>query len=490
MFRSLSSFACIVLMTLAWTDGNAAQAAARPNIVWVIVEDMSPHFGCYGETTIQTPHIDALAANGVKFTQAFITAPVCSAARSALVTGIYQTSIGAHQHRSGRGVEKIQLPPHVKLIPAMFREAGYYTCNLSKARLENPNSKRGRGLGKTDYNFEWDQSATYDGPDWTQRKADQPFFAQIHLSGGKGRTDKSPRPVKAEDVTLPPYYPRDPVILEDWARYLNAAINTDEMVGKIVRRLKDEGIADETYIFFITDHGISHARGKQFLYEEGIRIPLIVTGPDVKPGSVRDDLVVHIDLAAASLRLAGIPIPKHLEAQDILAEDYRPRDWIVSARDRCDETVERLRCVRTNRYKYIRNGYPKRPYLQPNAYKDHKEIIVAMRRLYAAGKLNRAQSLIMAETRPAEELYDLESDPHELHNLAGQAQHTATLADLRGKLDGWIKQTGDLGQQPESAAMFDSDMAVYLQAMKKKPERIGIIRRNIALMKQWAAEGR
>ena len=488
--RTVTALSALVLYAstaLAGETPNRQLENNRPNIVWIIVEDMSTPFGCYGEKDITTPNIDRLVANGVKFTRAFVTAPVCSAARSALITGMYQTTIGAHHHRSGRGAEKIHLPEHVKLIPELFKEAGYWTCNLSKARFTNPRSRRGRGPGKTDYNFEWDTKRTYDGFDWTGRKPGQPFFAQVQLRGGKGRTDKSPRPVDWRRVTLPPYYPRDPVILKDWARYLNAAINTDEEVGRVVKRLKDEGVYDNTYIFFITDHGISHARGKQFLYEEGIRIPFIVTGPKVEAGTVRDDLIVHIDMAATSLALAGIPVPEYMEARDIFAGAYKRRQWIVAARDRCDETVERLRCVRTARYKYIRNGFPQRPYLQPNRYKDNKAIIQAMRRLYKEGKLNRDQALIMARARPEEELYDLESDPDELHNLAGEARHAEVLADLRSKLDGWIKATGDQGQRPEPAAMYDSDMAVYMSPGRKGPD---VIRRNIALMKRWAAEGK
>ena len=170
----------------------------------------------------------------------------------------------------------------------------------------------------------WDKESTYDGNDWTERGEDQAFFAQIQRRGGKGRTERSPRPVDWRKVTLPPYYPRDPVILKDWAHYLNAAINTDEEVGRIVKRLKDEGIYGNTYIFFITDHGISHARGKQFLYEEGIRIPFVVTGPGIQRGTVRDDLIIHIDMAATSLALAGIPVPDYMESRDIFAEDFAP----------------------------------------------------------------------------------------------------------------------------------------------------------------------
>lgn len=483
-------FYSFVILLVAICSSPSSAIETRPNIIWIVVEDMSAHFGCYGETSITTPHVDALAASGVKFDRAYVTAPVCSTCRSAMVTGMYQTTLGAHHHRSGRGRVKIVLPDYVKLIPQMFREAGYWSCNLNERFLKDSKTAPKRTRGKTDYNFEWDEESTYDVGDWSHRKPGQPFFAQIQLHGGKGRTDESPRPVKNSDVKLPVYYPNDPVITNDWRRYLNSVINTDEAVGNIVARLKEEGVYENTYIFFITDHGISHARGKQFCYEEGMRIPFIVAGPMVKAGTVRDDLIVHIDMAATSLALAGIEIPEYLQSVDLFSTDYQDREYVVSARDRCDETVDRIRGLRTARYKYIRNGLPERPYLQPNRYKDGKPIIKAMRRLHKEGALSEAQSLIMSETRAAEELYDLQKDPNELHNLAGETQSAAVLADLRGKLDQWIESTGDLGQQDESESVYDSDMELYSQAIGKKPEQVEILLRNIALMKQWKFEGK
>jgi arylsulfatase A-like enzyme len=206
---------------------------------------------------------------------------------------------------------------------------------------------------------------------------------------------------------------------------------------------------------------------------------------------VRPDLVLQIDLAATSLALAGIEIPASMQGVDLLAGDYRPRQYIVSARDRCDETVDRMRAVRTENFKYIRNFYPQRPYLQPNAYKDNKPIIRRMRALYAAGTLDRSQALIMAPVRPAEELYDLRTDPSELQNLASSRKSRRVLEDHRARLDEWIIKTGDQGGAPESAAMYDSDMKVYLDAMKtRRPERFEEIRSNVALMKRWASEGK
>lgn len=467
---------------------SSVVADDRPNIVWVIVEDMSAHFGCYGETSVKTPHVDQLAADGVLFRNAFVTAPVCSTCRSALITGMYQTSIGAHHHRSGRGTAKITLPKHVKLIPWWFQQAGYWTCNGTESSLRQKKRPKNR-RGKTDYNFDYDPKV-YDGDDWAKRKPGQPFFAQIHLRGGKARTEKTPTPIKLKDVQLPVYYPDDPVIRKDWAMYMNSVMNTDLEVGFLIQRLKKEGILDNTYIFFITDHGISHVRGKQFCYEEGMRIPFIVRGPKVKAGQVRDDLIVHIDMAATSMVLADIEPPDYLESVNLFGKDYGARDYIVSARDRCDETVDRVRAVRTQRYKYIQNLLPNRPYLQPNAYKDAKPIIQAMRRLHAAGELNDAQTLIMRTKRPAEELFDLAADPNELTNLADSKAHQSILKKLRSNLAEWTDATGDQGLKNESAAMYASDMAIYLKTIRiRKPERAKVIEANITQMKKWAAEG-
>jgi arylsulfatase A-like enzyme len=474
-------------LSLLLTGGQAA----RPNILWIVVDDMSANFSCYGEKTIETPNLDRLAREGTRFSKAFTTAPVCSPSRSALVTGRYQTSIGAHHHRSGRGADKIVLPEGVEPVPAMFRRAGYYTSIGSW-----PTTKV---QGKTDYNFEYKD--LYNGTDWAERKPGQPFFAQIQLNGGKyrgnGRT-QSDLVKKAlgtltapEAVRLPPYYPDDPVIRQDWANYLDTVRYTDLQVGRILKRLEEDGVAARTLVFFITDHGISHARGKQFLYDEGAHIPMVVRGPGISAGAVRGDLVEHIDLAATSLAAAGIEIPKGMHSRDVLAKDYRPRDAVFAARDRCDETVEHLRMARTAKWKYIRNFLPQRPHLQPNAYKDSKAIVKRLRELHDSGKLTGLpEQLLFAPERAPEELYDLEADPFEIRNLTADPSHDAALKEMRGRLDRWMEETGDQGRVPETEKRYDSDMAVYLREQSKNAEQLRILEANIALMKKWAAEGK
>jgi arylsulfatase A-like enzyme len=466
----------------------ALYGAQRPNIVWIIIEDMSPHFGCYGEKCIATPHVDRLAAEGTRFSRAFVTGPICSISRSALITGMYQTSIGAHHHRSGRGTLKIHLPEGVEPVPLLFQRAGYWTSNGAWPPT-------GKGIGKTDYNFQWPPSM-YDGSDWAGRKPGQPFFAQIQLHGGKYRDRANAEEffskalgalTPSDALPLPPYYPRTPEILEDWALTLDAVRYTDLQVGQILDRLQREGLLDSTVLFLITDHGVSHARGKQFLYDEGTHIPLIVRGPGIARRAVRDDLVEHIDLAATSLALAGIEVPQDMQARDVLAPDYTPREAVFAARDRADETVDHIRSVRTQRWKYIRNYLPQRPHLQPNNYKDHKRCLTALRQAQAAGLLDPVQEHLFAPNRPAEELYDLAADPWEIKNLAEDPARAGVLAELRSRLNRWIEETNDQGRRPEPPEMYDSDMEVYLGG---KQNRNAEIERNIELMKRWAAEGK
>jgi arylsulfatase A-like enzyme len=478
-------------------------AAAPPNIVWILAEDMSAHFSCYGEQTIATPEVDRLAAEGTRFERAFVTAPICSTSRSALITGRYQTSIGAHHHRSGRGTVRLRLPDGIAPVTRQFQEAGYFTCNGSwptppeparggqpapAERLPDDWAERQRMTpGKTDYNFDW-PAPIYDGADWSARAPGQPFFAQVQLHGGKYRDAENwrqrarlllPSLTDPQAVRLPPYYPRVAEILDDWANYLDAVRFTDKQVGEVRRRLTAEGLLDDTVIFFLTDHGISHARGKQFLYDEGLRVPLVVRGPGVAANAVRGDLVEHIDVAATSLALAGIRPPAGLPGRDLLAPSAPPRDAVFAARDRADETVDHLRSVRTERFKYIRNFMPDRPHLQPNAYKDHKPCLIALRKARADGLLDAVQETLFAPRRPDEELYDLARDPWEIHNLAAEPAHRETLETLRRRLARWMEETGDRGREPESPARYASDMRAYLSGLRRDPARRAEIEANI-----------
>ena len=267
------------------------------------------------------------------------------------------------------------------------------------------------------------------------------------------------------------------------AAYLDAVRLTDAHVGRVIARLEREGILDETLVIFLTDHGISHVRSKQFLYDEGTHVPFVVRGPGIPRGEVREDLVEHIDMPALSLAAAGLPIPAAMPGRDVFAKDYKPRTAVFATRDRCDETVDRIRSVRTEEWLYLRNFHPGRPLLQPNAYKDAKPTLVALRKLHAAGGLDPAtERLLFSPARPAEELYRWREDRWQLENLAADPAHAASLVTLRDRLDRWMAETGDRGPEPE--AMYESDMQVYVG--KGNPE----VEANIATMKRWAAEGK
>jgi arylsulfatase A-like enzyme len=496
---------CVALTAMLQASlllGQSAQADERPNIVWIVVEDMSADFGCYGATAIQTPNVDGLARDGLRFTRAFVTAPICSISRSALITGCYQTSLGCQNHRSGTSRFPLHLPEGVAVIPQRMRAAGYHASNLT---LDDFLKDKGPvRIAKTDYNFVWDASQTYETTHWQERPAGQPFFVQVQLQGGKRRGEAPgvewPRVVTEtlgsttppDSFQLPPYLPDDPVIRADWAQYLDSVRYVDWEVGRIVERLKAAGEWERTVVFLWTDHGISHVRNKQFLYDGGIHIPLVIRGPGfggsaLSSAATRDDLVEHIDIGATTLELAGIPRPAFMQGRSLLDRTPTPREFVFAARDRADETVDRIRSVRSLRYKYIRNYYPTRPYLQPNRYKDEKAIVIAMRRLYAEGKLDAAQSAIMAQQRPREELYDLEADPFELRNIADEPVHAAEKDRHRRALAEWIERTGDRGRWPEEEAVY-RDYTITERNEGKGGDLGQRYRDTVEMMIRWTTE--
>ena len=418
-----------------------AKPAERPNILWIISEDTGPEFGCYGYPLVHTPNVDRLAKEGARFTHAFTSAPVCSTSRSAFMTGMYQTTLGAHNHRSHRR-DGYTLPDGIHVFTKYLRDAGYF-----------PAIPGGR---KTDWNFK-PKLKPYDSNNWKDLKAHQPFFAQYQFSEThRGFKHCKEHPVDPAKVALPPYYPDHPIARQDWALYLETVNVLDQKIGKVLERLEADGLADNTIVFYFGDHGRAHVRGKQWLYDGGIHIPLVVRWPGhIKPGTVAGEMVSAIDFAPTVLRLCGVPVPKHMQGRVFLGSDRdEPRQFVVAARDRCDETVDRIRCVRDRRFKYIRNFMPERPYTQLNRYKERSyPMLRLLRRLHAEGKLTPVQQLFMADVRPKEELYDVQADPWEVQNLASAPEHQKTLELMRQRLDAWIKDTGDKGQAPEDPAV-------------------------------------
>src|SRR5574340_465956 len=457
---SLTRRAC--LLGSAAIPGLRA-AAPRPNILWILAEDMSPQLACYGEPLVRTPNLDRMASQGARFNNAFTTAPVCSASRSALITGMYQTAIGSHNHRT---INKKPLPAGVRLVTDRLREAGYFTVLSSRGPGKQKGLSGPAGSGKTDFNFV--APKPFDGYDWSQRPAGKPFFAQLsvqesHKGGGWPLARKVTPRIDQSKLKLPPYWPDHPIALDEYANYIEAIQLVDNYVGDILKRLEREGIRDNTLVCFMGDNGSCTFRGKQFLYEGGIRVPLLVRWPGhVAPGSVRDGLVSSIDLTAASLAAAGVEIPRNFHGRDFLAPNDPGRPRIFAARDRCDIATERMRCVRDARYKYIRNFLPAIPYMQSNPYKEQQyPTWNLVKKLKAEGKLTPVQLLFTAESKPVEELYDLQTDPHEIRNLADESAQRDRLLAMRQQLDTWLRETGDRGE------LMEDPVAIYESYFKK-----------------------
>ena len=420
---------------------GAPVSASPPNILWIVADDLGPDLGCYGVKAVHTPHLDQLAREGVRFEHLHTTTAVCSPSRSGLITGMYPVSIGCHQHRTQY---KDSLPAPVKPVTALFRDAGYWVSNASQKNLDR--------YGKTDYNFIHEAEALFDSPNWRGRAPGQPFFAQVQIFyPHRPFVRDTLHPVDPEAVNIPPYYPDQPLTRADWAWYLETVQQVDKAVGELMATLKEEGLLENTVVMFFGDQGRPHVRAKQFLYDPGTHTPLIVRWPGGQGAGTTDDrLVSNIDLAAASLTLAGIELPAWMQGQDFLGAGALPRAELFTMRDRRDETVDRIRALRTQRFKYIRNFYPERPWNQFNAYKKYRyPVLTLMEVMHEKGQLNPEQARFFAPQRPAEELYDLQADPFEVHSLAAVPAYADTLALLRQRLNTWLAQT-DRGTYPEA----------------------------------------
>jgi len=427
----------------------------RPNILWIVADDLGTDLGCYGEKYVNTPNLDRFAMEGTRYSNFFTVTAVCSPSRSALITGMYPVSIEAHQHRTQF---KKPLPFPVRPVSHYFREAGYFTFNGDFTDPGKP--------GKQDYNFTAD--SIYDGTHWSQCPEDMPFFGQIQIFYPHRPFKRDTlNPVDPDFLEIPPCYPDHPITRKDWAMYLEFIQLLDREFGKVIGNLDQDGLLSNTIIFFFGDQGRPHVRAKQFLYDGGIHTPLIIRFPDQDMGgSVSDLLISNIDIPAASLHLAGIPIPNHFHGVNFLGEAAEQRAYIFAMRDRRDETMDRIRAVRSKDYKYIRNFYPELPYTQFNAYKRFRyPVLTLMEVLHREGKLTKSQAKFMAPSRPAEELYELTRDPFEINNLAFDRDYDNILYEFRRVLDDWLIKY-DKGTYPE-----DSSEINYARDMMKNNYR-------------------
>lgn len=447
----------------------------RPNILWIVAEDLSPWMGCYGDevNSGHTPTIDKLAAEDFLFKRAYTPSPVCSSARSALITGVMQTTNGTQEHRSSRYTDgkvvpkpiRIHLPEGVRTLPELMKEAGYFTFNS----------------GKDDYNFHYDRRKLYDvgtHPDykvgmngWQGNRAehsksytqdvwgarpnkDQPWFGQIQIDGGKGDKryiDKSEY-VDPDSVELPPYFPDTLALREAWVVHFSNARGSDARIASILKQLEVDGEMDNTIVFFFSDHGSNTSlRHKQFCFEGGMHVPLVIWGkhPVVKEGAVVDDLVSLLDVTATTLALSGAELPSYFDGQNLLGSDYEPVNYVIGARDRCDYTIDQIRTVRSDRYRYIRNYYPDRSLMQP-AYRDNHPTSKDLRRLHRNGKMTQYQEELWFGVRAMEEFYDISADPHQMTNLASDPRYRAELIKHRAVLNDWVEESDDKGMYEES----------------------------------------
>lgn len=471
-------------MTLAPLWGSSASATTdpapvRPNIIWIMAEDIGTDLACYGTAGVRTPNLDRMAAEGALFTKAYCSNPICSPNRSAMMVGAHQNEFDAQHHRSNRN--KPLLGPY-KPITYWLRESGY-TCILGSSDV------RGRGQ-KIDCNFKCTATGPYDGE--TQfglfdkvgdfEANDRPFFNQIQLNvthrgdwWNQIRRD-SENPVSMDAIQLPLYLADTPQIRYDWAAYLDTIEYMDNEVGRLFERLEREGLVDNTIVIFVGDNGRCNLRGKGYLHEPGIHVPLIIWAPDIyQPGTVIEGLVCTTDIAASVLNLAGIELPDYVTGRPFIGViDPQYRDYVYSARDIWDEIDEACRSITTKRWKYIRNYMPEVPWEADQAYLDlNRPALHVMRQLNEEGRLDANQQIFFADQKPAEELYDLEGDPQELYNLAPLPAYQGTLEDMRGHMAEWQANHRDYGLEDLGQRTPDPNMRSVLvreAAQSQAPE--------------------
>ena len=422
-----------------------ADSLPPPNILWIVSEDNSPFIGAYGDTFAITPNIDRLATEGVLYENAFASAPVCAPARSTLITGMYANSMGTQHMRSANAI-----PAFIKFFPRYLREAGYYCTNNSK-----------KDYNTDDQEEAWDESsgkATYQ-----KRPAEKPFFSIFNFTTSHESSIHEPIQRLVHDpkeVPIPPYHPRTEEMKHDWAQYYDQVTMMDAQVGKVLQDLEARGLADNTIVFYYSDHGGILGRSKRFLFESGLRVPLIIRFPEKyahlapgAPGTRTDRLVSFVDFAPTVLSLAGVSVPDYMQGQAFLGEQEQPaNDYAFAFRGRMDEAYDMARSVRDKRFRYTRNYMPHRIYGQYLQYLWRAPSMASWQAAYEAGELNEAQSAFW-EPKPPEELYDVTTDPHNVRNLADDPQYQADLERLRGAEAAWVRRIRDAGFLPESEMM-------------------------------------
>ena len=457
-------------MWLMGCNSNTEKPPERPNILWIIAEDLSPDLGCYGHPFVQTPHIDALAAKGVRFTQVFTTAPVCTPSRTALATGMYQTAINAHHMRYPEEL-KSELPAGIIPLNELMRRQGYQTANI----------KDWPGKGKTDWSFRspW---AHYDAAHWDSLSADNPFFAVVNLRLTHRAFERDTlHPIDPDQVEIPPYYPDHAVSRKDWGQYLESVQLMDRQVGQVLEQLQIKGVDKNTLVFFFSDHGRPMSRAKNYHFDSGNHIPLVIYCPEgmawreyLPPGTTDDRLISAIDLTATTISISGAKKPEWMQGRVLIGADKEAeRSYIYCASDRIGETFFKTRSVRSKQYKYIRNF--NRDFSinsAATAYRKQMHPIYHLLNIYdEMGQLTPAQKALV-EPMPEELFFDLNADPLEINNLIDDPAHGETLAKLRKELSKWQTQTNDWGMKEDSEAIIQAFEAYRIQTETSRAEKI------------------
>ncbi len=438
----------------------------RPNILWLVAEDLSPYIPSFGDSTIQTPNLSRLAAEGVCYDNFYSPSPVCAPSRAAIAMGMYPTKIAANHMRTGPWFApdvpqaimdrmKPYWPEGIPLYDAMppegsrmmseyLRMAGYYCSNNAKE----------------DYQFRrtltsWDESS--DKAHWSNRKAGQPFFAVFnfgvtHESQIWGKATDSLWVDENLDVPVPPYLPDTEIGQKDVRRMYSNIKEMDYQVGEILKQLEEDGELDNTIIVWYTDHGGPLPRQKRLLYDSGLKVPMIIRYPNQQlAGTRNDDLISFIDLAPTTLSIANIEPPKEMDGKAFLGKYERKEKakYIYAAADRFDAVYDRNRAVRDKQFKYIRYYNPEKPMFLQVAYREQMAIMQELHRLKKEGKLTKAQALWFRETKPKEELFDTKNDPHEINNLADDPKYADKLKELRHQCEQWVNSFEDTGMMDE-----------------------------------------
>lgn len=456
-------FGCILLGIFSSCKQEKEVEAEKeilPNILWLVAEDQSPDFfSMYGDSTISLPNLEALALDGVIFTNAYSPVPVCAPARSSIITGMYPTTLGTQNMRTHTpwnpdNQPQIGVPSYSPLVPdgtlmfpQLLRKKGYYTSNGPKE----------------DYNFQklesvWDESSA--DAHWRKQEGDAPFFSVFNFEvcheSGIWKQGENELFVSPDSVPVPPYFPDNKIIRHDLAVNYSNLKRMDDQIGEIIQQLKEDGLYDNTIIFFYGDHGGPFPRYKRALYETGTKVPMIVKFLKSEKQSDTDDrFISFIDLAPTILSLANIEPPKVMQgkAQFGKFEVVKKPNYVFTTSDRFDGFYDRLRAVRSQRYKYIKNFNVEVSNVLPVVYRQQMPMMQKMNEMHAKGELDSVQSLWFQTPKPEEELYDLKKDPYELVNLVNRTELKDTLIHLRGLVEKWIVQTNDMGRYPEKELM-------------------------------------